>query len=194
MIPILRRLNDPFYMVMVHYNTFADFLTQYVLNCHVGTRIELQGCNWNDGILVVEFTRTQSGFLYNVEQEYNAYGRVFMSKYVSKENEWTLTPDAWFDMVINPFIRNFPMLKVHTPNTYSHLDHACGPRESVVSGTVFNRSLSGNETGTKPPNEGRRIFRNLMDLPPLENIEVASYSTQGNHMDRVDDSFRDLRE
>ncbi|GFT98680.1 hypothetical protein TNCV_2671231 [Trichonephila clavipes] len=26
MIPILRRLNDPFYMVMVHYNTFPEFL------------------------------------------------------------------------------------------------------------------------------------------------------------------------
>ncbi|GFT98678.1 uncharacterized protein TNCV_2671221 [Trichonephila clavipes] len=31
------------------------------------------------------------------------------------------TPDAWFDMVINPFIHNFPMLKVHTPNTSVHI-------------------------------------------------------------------------
>ncbi|GFS72646.1 uncharacterized protein TNCV_1420501 [Trichonephila clavipes] len=96
MIPILRRLNDPFYMVMVHYKTFPDFLTQYVLNRHLGIRIELQGCSWNDGIVVIEFIRSQSGFLYNMEQEYHEYGRAFMSKYVSEENGWTLAPDAWF--------------------------------------------------------------------------------------------------
>ncbi|GFX37467.1 uncharacterized protein TNCV_1906171 [Trichonephila clavipes] len=88
MIPILRKLNDPFYMVIVHYKTFPDILTQYVLNCHEGTRIEMEGFNWNDGFVVVEFTRTQSGFLYNMEfeYEYNEYGRAFMSKYVSEEN------------------------------------------------------------------------------------------------------------
>ncbi|GFX32968.1 uncharacterized protein TNCV_2136231 [Trichonephila clavipes] len=121
MIPILKRLNDPFYMVIVHYKTFPDFLTQYVLNCHVGTRIEMDGFNWNDGFVVVEFTRTQSGFLYNMEQKYDEYGRAFISKYVSKENGWTLTPDAWFNMVINPFIRNFTILKVHTPNMSVHI-------------------------------------------------------------------------
>ncbi|GFX36255.1 uncharacterized protein TNCV_4557781, partial [Trichonephila clavipes] len=190
MIPILRRLNDPFYMVMVHYNTFPEFLTQYVLNCHVGTRIELQGCNWNDSIVEIEFTRTQSGFLYNMEQECNAYGRAFMSKYVLEENGWTLTPDAWFDMVINPFIRNFPMLKVYTPNTSVHIwttraDYErvwCPERFSTVAYLEMKRVRN-------PRTEGRRIFRNLMDLPPLENREVASHSTQGNHMDRVEDSF-----
>ncbi|GFU10527.1 uncharacterized protein TNCV_1102181 [Trichonephila clavipes] len=177
MIPILRRLNDPFYMVMVHYNTFPEFLTQYVLHCHVGTRIELQGCNWNDGIVEIEFTRTQSGFLYNMEQEYNDYGRAFMSKYVSEENGWTLTPDAWFDMVINPFIRNFPMLKMHTPHTSVHIwttraDYErvwCPERFSTVAYLEMKRVRH-------PRTEGRRIFRNLMDLPPLEKrVSVSEF-------------------
>ncbi|GFT24494.1 uncharacterized protein TNCV_3253071 [Trichonephila clavipes] len=121
MIPILRRLNDPFYRVIVHCKTFLDFLTQYVLNYHVGTRIEMDSFNWNDGFVVVKFKRTQSEFLYNMEQKYDEYGRDFISKYVSEENGWTLTPDAWFNMVINSFIRNFPILKVHTPNMSVHI-------------------------------------------------------------------------
>ncbi|GFW00111.1 uncharacterized protein TNCV_3568981 [Trichonephila clavipes] len=108
-------------MVIVHYKTFPDFLTQYVLSCHVGTRIEIEGCNWNDGFVVVEFIRNQSGFRYNMELEYHEYGRAFISKYISEENGWTLTPDAWYDMVINPFIRNFPILKVHTSNMSVHI-------------------------------------------------------------------------
>ncbi|GFU74701.1 uncharacterized protein TNCV_2430911 [Trichonephila clavipes] len=109
MIPILRRLNDPFHMVMDHCNTFPDFLTQYVLNCPVGTLIEMDGFHWTYGFVVAEFTRTQSGFLYNMEQNYGEYERAFMSKYLSEENGWTLTPDVWFDMVINPFFRKFPI-------------------------------------------------------------------------------------
>ncbi|GFW78487.1 uncharacterized protein TNCV_5110281 [Trichonephila clavipes] len=81
----------------------------------------MEGCKWNEGFVVVEFIRTQSGFLYNMEQEYHEYGRAFICKYVSEENGWTLTPDAWFDMVINPFIRNFPILKVHMPNMSAHI-------------------------------------------------------------------------
>ncbi|GFY53338.1 uncharacterized protein TNIN_222391 [Trichonephila inaurata madagascariensis] len=188
MIPILRRLNDPFYMVMVHYKTFPTFLTQYVLNCHVGTRIEMQGYNSNDGILVIEFIRTQSGFLYNMEfeHEYNEYGRAFMSKYVSEENGWTLTYDAWFDMVIDPFIRNFPILKVHTPNMSIHIwttraddERCCCPEHfSTVAYLEMKRIRN-------PRTEGRRIFRSLMDLPPLcnlversNNIEVYSESSK----------------
>ncbi|GFY64065.1 uncharacterized protein TNIN_183981 [Trichonephila inaurata madagascariensis] len=85
MIPILRRLNEPFYMVLVHYKTFADFLTQYVLNCHVGTRIEMHGFNCYDFGVVVEFTRTQKGFLYNqeFEDEDADIAHAFMLKYVS---------------------------------------------------------------------------------------------------------------
>ncbi|GFU02093.1 uncharacterized protein TNCV_533151 [Trichonephila clavipes] len=164
MIPSLKRLNDPFYMVMVHYNTFPDFLTQYVLNCHVGIRIEMDGFHWNDGFVVAQFTTTQSGFLCNMVQEYNEYGRAFMSKYVSEENGWTLTPDAWFDMVINPFFRKFPMLKVHTPNMSVHiwttrLDYErlwCPERFSTVAYLEMKRVRN-------PRTEGRRIFRNLMD-------------------------------
>ncbi|GFW62220.1 uncharacterized protein TNCV_1623491 [Trichonephila clavipes] len=190
MIPILRRLNDPFYRVMVHYNTFPDFLTQYVLHCPVGTRIELQGCNWNDGIVEIEFTRTQSGFLYNMEQAYNDSGRAFMSHYVSEENGWTLTPDAWFDMVIHPFIRNFPMLKVHTPHTSVHIGTTRADDERVWCPERFSTvAYLEMKRVRHPRTEGRRIFRNLMDLPPLEKREEASHSTLGNPMERVEDSF-----
>ncbi|GFX07958.1 uncharacterized protein TNCV_1236391 [Trichonephila clavipes] len=124
-----------------------------------------------------------------MEQKYDVYGRAFMSKYVSKENGWTLTPDAWFDMVMNPFFHKFPMLKVHTHNTSIHIwttraDYErlwCPERFSTVAYLIMKRVRN-------PRTEGRRIFRNLMDLPPLDNIEVASHSTQVNHMDRVDDS------
>ncbi|GFY23843.1 hypothetical protein TNCV_3536371 [Trichonephila clavipes] len=42
MIPILRRLNDSFDMVLVDDKTFPAFLTEYVLNCPELTTIELQ--------------------------------------------------------------------------------------------------------------------------------------------------------
>ncbi|GFX13548.1 uncharacterized protein TNCV_3136211 [Trichonephila clavipes] len=126
-----------------------------------------------------------------MEQEYDEYGCAFMSKYVSEENGWTLTPDAWFDMVINLFIRNFPILKVHTPNTTIHISTTRAVHERLCCPELFSTvAYLEMKRVRKLLSEGRRIFRNLMDLPPLDNIEVASNNAQVDPMDiiQVDDS------
>ncbi|GFT64357.1 uncharacterized protein TNCV_1718051, partial [Trichonephila clavipes] len=90
-----------------------------------------------------------------------------MSKYVSEENGWTLTPDTWFDMVINPFIRNFPMLKVYTPNTSVHIWTTRADYERVWCPEQFSTvAYLKMKRVRNPRTEGRRIFTNLMDLPP----------------------------
>ncbi|GFW87066.1 uncharacterized protein TNCV_1922921 [Trichonephila clavipes] len=119
-----------------------------------------------------------------MEQKYDEYGRAFISKYVSEENGWTLTPDAWFDMVINPFIRNFPILKVHTPNMSGHIWTTRLDDERLVHPEHFPTvAYLEMKRVRNPRSEGKRIFRNLMDLPPLDNIEVVSNNAQVNYMD-----------
>ncbi|GFS68905.1 uncharacterized protein TNCV_4569551 [Trichonephila clavipes] len=148
-----------------------EMVWTYVLNCHEGTRIEMEGYNWNDGFVVVGFTRTQSWFLYNMEQEYDEYVRAFISKYVSEENGLTLTPDARFDMVINQFIRNFTILKVHTPNMSVHSWTTRLDDERLVHTEHFSTvAYLEMKCVRNPRSEGKRIFRNLMDLPPLDNM------------------------
>ncbi|GFU77996.1 uncharacterized protein TNCV_3109331 [Trichonephila clavipes] len=107
--------------------------------------------------------------------EHNEYGRAFMSKYVSEENGWTLTPDAWFNMVINIFIRNFPILKVHTPNTSIHIWTTQADDERLCCPELFSTmAYLEMKRVRNPRSEGRRIFRNLMDLPPLTSDQMAS--------------------
>ncbi|GFT35451.1 uncharacterized protein TNCV_922661 [Trichonephila clavipes] len=117
MITIHNRLNDPFYLVMVYSQTFADFLTQYVLNCPVDTLIEIQGCNEDYCIIKAEFIWTEKGFPYNKEFKHgNAdVAHAVMLNYVSEENIWTVTPEAWLDIVIQSYMIKFPMLKRQTP-------------------------------------------------------------------------------
>ncbi|GFW39856.1 uncharacterized protein TNCV_2420211 [Trichonephila clavipes] len=140
-----------------------------------------------DGFVVIEFRRTQREFLYDMEQKYDEYGRAFMSKYVSEENGWTLTPDAWFDMVINPFIRNFPILKVHTPNTTIHIWTTRANHERMCCPELFSTVAYLEMKRVRNPRyEGRRIFRNLMDLPPLwdlNKMEGVSNNAQVDPMD-----------
>ncbi|GFS52507.1 uncharacterized protein TNIN_350071 [Trichonephila inaurata madagascariensis] len=164
-----------------HYETFLDFLTQYVLNCPVFTEIELLGRNRNDGIVEVEFIRIPSGFVFNrdFERDFDKYGRVFLSKYVTKENEGILTPDVWLDMVITPFIRQFSILKMHTPQMSIHIwtsqtenVRLCSPEHfSTVAYLEMKRTRN-------PRSEGRTIFRSLMDLPPLCDLVETSNNIQ----------------
>ncbi|GFS60324.1 uncharacterized protein TNCV_2827771 [Trichonephila clavipes] len=143
----------------------------------------MQGCKWNDGIVVIEFIRTQSGFLYNMEHEYNEYGRAFMSKYVSAENEWTLAPDDWFDMVINPFIRNFPILKVLTPNMNIHIWTTRANDKRLCCPELFSTvAYLEMKRVRNPRSEGRRIFKSLMDLPPLCDLMEASDNMASDQM------------
>ncbi|GFT24496.1 uncharacterized protein TNCV_3253091 [Trichonephila clavipes] len=105
MIPILRRLNDSFYMVLVDDKTFPAFLTEYVLNCPKLTTIELQGINQTDGEVEVEFMKFPEGFAYlnDVESEFYENAFALVSKYFTEDEEY-LTPDVLLDMLITPFI------------------------------------------------------------------------------------------
>ncbi|GFQ84624.1 uncharacterized protein TNCT_738651 [Trichonephila clavata] len=176
MIPILIRLSDPSYMVMVHHKTFRDFLVKYVLSCPVGTRIELQGCNPIDHIVVVECIRTDTGFQFNLDFETpdeicEEDGRAFMCKYASEENGWSMTPEAWLDMVMYPFIHQFPILRVYTPQTSVHIwtkraddERLCCPEHfSTVAYLQMKRVRN-------PRTEGKRIFTSLMDLPTVSDM------------------------
>ncbi|GFY23842.1 uncharacterized protein TNCV_3536361 [Trichonephila clavipes] len=85
------------------------------------------------------------------------------------------TPDAWFDMVINLFIRSFPILKVHTPNMSVHIWTTRLDDERLVHPELFpTMAYLEMKRVRNPRSEGKRIFRNLMELPPLDNIEGAS--------------------
>ncbi|GFV26966.1 uncharacterized protein TNCV_1754251 [Trichonephila clavipes] len=108
MIPIYKRLDDSFYLVLVHSQNFADFLTQYILNCPVGTRIEMQGCNQDYSIGKVEFMRTEKGFLYNQEHG-------------DADIEHVLPPEAWLNIAVEQFIIKFPMLKIQAPQLIIHI-------------------------------------------------------------------------
>ncbi|GFQ76106.1 hypothetical protein TNCT_244011, partial [Trichonephila clavata] len=74
------------------------------------TRFELQGRDWNDRIVRIEFVRTETGFLYQGEAS-NEGGQAFMSHYVLDEG--IITPDSWLDLVIYPCIRPFYYMKIH---------------------------------------------------------------------------------
>ncbi|GFS79018.1 uncharacterized protein TNCV_4342391 [Trichonephila clavipes] len=103
-----------------------------------------------------------------------------------------LTPDAWFDLVINPFIRNFPILKVHTLNMSVHIWTTCLDDDRLVHPKHFPTvAYLEMKRERNPRSEDRRILRNLMDLPPLcdlDNIEVASNNAQVVASDMVDTS------
>ncbi|GFR26112.1 uncharacterized protein TNCT_114861 [Trichonephila clavata] len=182
MIPILIRLSDPNYMVMVHHNTFRDFLVKYVLSCPVGTRIELQGFNRIDHIVVVECIRTDTGFKFNLDFETpdgicEEDGRAFMCKYASEENGWSITPEAWLDMVMYPFIRQFPILRVYTPQTSVHIwtkraddERLCCPEHFSTVAYLQMKRLRN------PRTEGKRIFTSLMDLPPVSDMVLGRQS------------------
>ncbi|GFY73508.1 uncharacterized protein TNIN_464971 [Trichonephila inaurata madagascariensis] len=144
MIPIHRRLNDPFYFIMVYSKTFADFLKQYVLNGPVDTRIEMQGCTEDYSVIKVEFIRTEEGFQYNKEFKHENAEMVhaMMSNYVS--DTWTVTPEAWLPS------GGSPPLDCGYPNVF-HL------------WPIWN----GNVHGTLGCS-GKKVFRSLMDLPPLD--------------------------
>ncbi|GFR32850.1 uncharacterized protein TNCT_443261 [Trichonephila clavata] len=164
MIPILIRLSDPNYMVMVHHKTFRDFLVKYVFSCAVGTRIEMQGCNTIDHIVVVECIRTDTGFQFNLDFKTpddicEEDGRAFMYKHASEENGWSMTPKAWLDMVMYPFIRQFLILRVYTPRASVHIwtkraddERLCSPEHfSTVAYLQMKRVRN-------PRTEGKRIF------------------------------------
>ncbi|GFV31336.1 uncharacterized protein TNCV_4523631 [Trichonephila clavipes] len=195
MIPILRRLNDPFYIVIVHYKTFPVFLTQYVLNCPDLTEIELLGRKQNEGIVEVEFIRLPEGFIFmrDFERDFYENGCAFVSKYITEENKGYLTHVVFLDMVISPFIRQFPILNMY-------IDENC---IQIRTSRVNNvRCLEHFSTlgylemkhTRNPRSEGKRVFRSLMDLPPLcyleeNNIQVKSDLSSDNM--REEDSSED---
>ncbi|GFQ85144.1 uncharacterized protein TNCT_385491 [Trichonephila clavata] len=182
MIPILIRLSDPNYMVMVHHKTFRDFLVKYVLSCPVGTRIELQGFNRIDHIVVVECIRTDTGFKFNLDFETpddicEEDERAFMCKHASEENGWSMTPEAWLDMVMVPFIRQFPILKVRTPRASVHIwtkraddERLCCPEHFSTVAYLQMKHVRN------PRTEGKKIFTSLMDLPPVSDMVLGRQS------------------
>ncbi|GFS34857.1 uncharacterized protein TNIN_388511 [Trichonephila inaurata madagascariensis] len=170
MIPIHRRLNDPFYFLMVYSKTFADFFKQYVLNCPVDTRIEMQGCTEDYSVIKVEFIRTEEGFQYNKEFKHENAERVhaMMSDHVS----WTVTPEAWMDIVIQASAIVFPMLKMRTPQrTIIHIWTTRAFYDRLWLSECFSTVAYLEWKRTRDPRmQGKKIFRSLMDLPPLDIV------------------------
>ncbi|GFV77310.1 hypothetical protein TNCV_2406291 [Trichonephila clavipes] len=82
-------------------------IPEYVLNCPVGTRIEMQGCNQDYSIGKVEFMRTEKGFLYNQEHG-------------DADIEHVLAPEAWLNIGKRIFASSYKqspkLFVVNTPN------------------------------------------------------------------------------
>ncbi|GFY44054.1 uncharacterized protein TNIN_310001 [Trichonephila inaurata madagascariensis] len=166
MIPIYRRLNDPFYFLMVYSKTFADFLKQYVLNCPVDTSIVMQGCTEDYSVIKVEFIRTEEGFQYNQEfkQQENAERvRAMMSNHVS------CTPEAWLDIVIQASVIVFPMLKMQIPQrTIIHIWTTQAFYDRLCLSECFRTVAYLEWKKTRDPRmQGKKIFQSLLDLPSL---------------------------
>ncbi|GFQ74340.1 uncharacterized protein TNCT_353571, partial [Trichonephila clavata] len=152
---------------------FSRFFGKVRSHLSVGTRIELQGFNRIDHIVVVECIRTDTGFKFNLDFETpdEEDGRAFMCKYASEENGWSITPEAWLDMVMYPFIRQFPILRVYTPQTSVHIwtkraddERLCCPEHFSTVAYLQMKRLRN------PRTEGKRIFTSLMDLPPILHL------------------------
>ncbi|GFQ92207.1 hypothetical protein TNCT_384601 [Trichonephila clavata] len=82
---------------------------------------------------------------------------------------WSMTPEAWLDMVMYPFIRSISNFKsVYAPSECTYLDQAGGRREIVLPGTFFDRGLSANETRTKPSNRRKKDLYQFNGLATSE--------------------------
>ncbi|GFY66881.1 hypothetical protein TNIN_179111 [Trichonephila inaurata madagascariensis] len=97
----------------------------------------MQGCTEDYSVIKVEFIRTEEGFQYNKEFKQENAERVhaMMSNHVS----WTVTPEAWLDIVIQASAIVFPMLKMRTPQrTIIHIwDHFRASTTDVVIRNVL---------------------------------------------------------
>ncbi|GFR03131.1 uncharacterized protein TNCT_478211 [Trichonephila clavata] len=144
------------------------------LSCWHSNRVS--GFNPIDHIVVVECIWTDTGFQFNLDFETpdeicEEDGRAFMCKYASEENGWSMTPEAWLDMVMYPFIHQFPILRGYTPQTSVHIwtkraddDRLCCPEHfSTVAYLQMKRVRN-------PRTEGKRIFTSLMDLLPESDM------------------------
>ncbi|GFV98901.1 hypothetical protein TNCV_200461 [Trichonephila clavipes] len=115
----------------------------------------MQGCNQDYSIGKVEFMRTEKGFLYNQEHE-------------DADIEHVLPPEAWLNIVIEQFIIKFPMLKMQIPQLIIHIwttqafyNRLCYSEFfSTVGYLELKRTLN-------PQFEGKKLIKNLMDLPTL---------------------------
>ncbi|GFQ66167.1 uncharacterized protein TNCT_602361 [Trichonephila clavata] len=176
MIPILKRLNYSLYRIELPRKIFPAFVEKYVLNLPVGTRFELQGRDWNDRIVRIEFVRTETGFLYQGEAS-NEGGQAFMSHYVLDEG--IITPDAWLDLVIYPCIRPFYDMKIHLAQASVRIWTSRDPAERWINEESFSTVafLEMNRTRYSR-SEGKRVLTSLMDLPPVLNERTEESMNQ----------------
>ncbi|GFY63706.1 uncharacterized protein TNIN_208471 [Trichonephila inaurata madagascariensis] len=118
MIPILQSKDTASKLICIHHDTFPVFFEKYIFPCNVGTRVKVFGHTEEEGYVFLEFERTKTGFLYNAENYRRNY---FISKYVSEETGWTMSPDEWRDMIYHGFICSFPTLYLHTAKDTLHI-------------------------------------------------------------------------
>ncbi|GFU10220.1 uncharacterized protein TNCV_3449931 [Trichonephila clavipes] len=117
MIPILQAKTNASNLICIHRGTFTVFFEKYIFTCVVGTRIKVFGHPYDQILwkcfVFLEFEQTKTGFLYNAENYWK--GRdYFISKYVSEETLWRMSPDEWRDMIYRGFMGSFPTLYLHT--------------------------------------------------------------------------------
>ncbi|GFR27972.1 uncharacterized protein TNCT_721961, partial [Trichonephila clavata] len=143
------------------------------------------GFNRIDHIVVVECIRTDTGFKFNLDFETpddicEEDERAFMCKHASEENGWSMTPEAWLDMVMYPFIRQFPILKVYTPRASVHIwtkwaddERLCCPEHFSTVAYLQMKHVRN------PRTEGKKILPVLMDLPPVSDMVLDDKVNNG---------------
>ncbi|GFY53339.1 uncharacterized protein TNIN_222401 [Trichonephila inaurata madagascariensis] len=168
----LQELNDPFYFIWSIPKLLLIFFFETVrlLNCPVDTRIEMQVCTEDYSVIKVEFSiRTEEGW-YNKEFKQENAERVhdMMSNHVS----WTVTPEAWLDIVIQASAIVFPMLKMRTPQRkIIHIWTTRAFYDRLWFSECFSTVAYLEWKQTRDPRmQGKKIFKSLMDLPPLDIV------------------------
>ncbi|GFT35435.1 uncharacterized protein TNCV_922531 [Trichonephila clavipes] len=89
---------------------------------------------------------------------------------VSDENRWTVTPEAWLDIVIQSYMIKFPMLKMQTPQqTIIHIWTTRAFYNRLWYSELFSTvAYLEMKLTQNPRSKGKKGFRRLMDLLPLE--------------------------
>ncbi|GFX43052.1 hypothetical protein TNCV_2710971 [Trichonephila clavipes] len=135
---------------------FTDFVRDNILDCPVGTKIDVLGFTWKKDFVNCQFIRTNDGFLFNLEKNCEA-SKLLVWDYAYPEKSWLLNPQNFFRFVETGFFFN-PWFHLITSKAYVLV----GSRRFIKRRIEWEPNIFFNKNGIRTKKE--RIVTKLSDL------------------------------